>query len=308
MENQLYQEFCTVLKKTGQVRRDELMKNHTTFRVGGAAKFFVTPYTTSELVSTLKICQQSGCPWFLLGNGSNLLVSDKGFDGTIIKLEGNFAQVEVLEGERICAGGGVLLSQAAKTACESGLSGFEFAAGIPGTSGGALVMNAGAYGREIKDVLVSATVLTPSFAQIEVSAKDLNLGYRTSALMNQDMVVLSAVFQLEKGRTKDIQAKIKELADARKEKQPLEYPSAGSTFKRPEGYFAGKLIQDAGLKGVQIGGAQVSEKHCGFIINRGDASASEIMQLCCQVKKKVKETFNVEMEMEVKTLGEFTEK
>lgn len=308
MENQLYQEFCTVLKKTGQVKRDELMKNHTTFRVGGAAKLFVTPYTKSELVNVLRICQKAGCPWFLLGNGSNLLVSDKGFDGTVIKLEGNFTQVEVLEGGRIYAGGGALLAQAAKAAAESGLTGFEFAAGIPGTLGGALVMNAGAYGQEIKDVLVSAAVLTPSFSEAEVSAKDLKLGYRTSALMNQDMVVLSAVFQLKEGRMEDIQAKIRELAAARKEKQPLEYPSAGSTFKRPEGYFAGKLIQDAGLRGVQIGGAQVSEKHCGFVINRGDASASEIMQLCRQVKRKVKEIFNVDLEMEVKTLGEFTEK
>lgn len=308
MEYQLYQDLCTVLKKPNQVRKDEPMKLHTTFRVGGAAKVFITPYTRNELTDVLKICQQAGCPWFLLGNGSNLLVSDKGFDGVVIKLEDQFTRIQVLEGGRICAEGGALLSQIARTACEAGLSGFEFAAGIPGTLGGALVMNAGAYGWEIKDILVSAVVLTPSLKEVQVSAADLKLGYRTSALMNQNAIVLRAIFQLKEGRREDIQAKIEELAAARKEKQPLEYPSAGSTFKRPEGSFAGKLIQDAGLRGMQIGGAQVSEKHCGFVINRGDATASEIMQLCRQIKDTVREKFGVELEMEVKTLGEFAAK
>lgn len=280
------------------------MKNHTTFRVGGPARFFVSPGGSRELAAVINVCRAAGSGWFILGNGSNLLVSDSGFDGVVIEMRNGFDTV-CAEGSQIYAGAGALLSQIARRAADAGLTGLEFAAGIPGTLGGAAVMNAGAYGSEMKDVLSFVRVLKPDGTEADIPAEELELGYRTSCIPRRGYVVLGAQFSLQAGSREEILARMEELAAARRSKQPLEYPSAGSTFKRPEGYFAGKLIQDAGLKGFQVGGAQVSEKHSGFVINRGGASASDVMELCRQVSERVKEQFGVELEMEVKTLGRF---
>lgn len=280
------------------------MSGHTTFRIGGPAKIFVTPEDRRELAAVLALCRKEGCPWTILGNGSNLLVSDSGFAGVVIQIGKGFDQIAI-EGEQMAAGAGALLAQAARQACRAGLSGLEFATGIPGTIGGAVVMNAGAYGSEMKDILLSAQVLTEDGSQREVSAGELELGYRTSSILRNGWIVLGVRLRLQKGDPETIGQRVRELTAARKAKQPLEYPSAGSTFKRPEGFFAGKLIQDAGLKGFQIGGAQISEKHSGFVINRGGATASDVMELCRQVSEKVKAQSGVELEMEVKTLGEF---
>ena len=280
------------------------MSGHTTFRIGGPAKIFVTPEDRRELAAVLALCRKEGCPWTILGNGSNLLVSDSGFAGVVIQIGKGFDQIAI-EGEQMAAGAGALLAQAARQACRAGLSGLEFATGIPGTIGGAVVINAGAYGSEMKDILLSAQVLTEDGSQREVSAGELELGYRTSSILRNGWIVLGVRLRLQKGDPETIGQRVRELTAARKAKQPLEYPSAGSTFKRPEGFFAGKLIQDAGLKGFQIGGAQISEKHSGFVINRGGATASDVMELCRQVSEKVKAQSGVELEMEVKTLGEF---
>ncbi|MDO5416683.1 MAG: UDP-N-acetylmuramate dehydrogenase [Lachnospiraceae bacterium] len=304
MSRQLYEALCSAVKTKEQVKQDEPMKNHTTFRVGGPAAYFVTPMGEEELRQVLAVCRRLESPWFILGNGSNLLVSDRGFDGVVIDMEKGFSGIRT-EGNQIDAEAGLLLSQIARRALESGLTGLEFAAGIPGTLGGAAVMNAGAYGSEMKDVLRQVRVMTPEGEVREIPAQELELGYRTSSILKNGWIVLSAVFSLEPGEPEKIRGRMDELAVARRSKQPLEYPSAGSTFKRPEGYFAGKLIQDAGLKGFQVGGAQVSEKHSGFVINRGGAQASDVMELCRQVSERVKEQFGVALEMEVKTLGDF---
>lgn len=280
------------------------MKWHTTFRTGGPAAYFATPSCTEELSAIIKLCRQENMPYYILGNGSNLLISDKGYDGVMISMGEGFSQIQN-EGSQIRAGAGALLSRIARQALALSLTGFEFAAGIPGTLGGAVVMNAGAYGGEMKQVLVSAQVLTKEGEIRTVPAEELELGYRTSSIQKEEQIVLSALLKLELGDKSRIRARMEELAEKRKEKQPLEYPSAGSTFKRPEGWFAGKLIEDAGLKGFSVGGAQVSEKHCGFIINRENATSSDIIELCRQVRDKVKAKFGVELEMEIKRLGEF---
>lgn len=304
-EQELFeQELYRILQGEGAVRRKEPMKNHTTFRAGGPAEYFVCPENSRELAELLKLCRQKGFPWFILGNGSNLLVSDRGFDGLVIAMEEGFSRIQT-EGTSMTAGAGVLLSQMARKACEAGLTGLEFAAGIPGTLGGGTVMNAGAYGSELKDVLEWVKIFDTEGREILLPAADLELGYRTSRILQKGYVVLEAGLSLKKGKPEDIRRRMEELAAARREKQPLEYPSAGSTFKRPPGYFAGKLIQDAGLRGKQMGGAQVSEKHCGFVINRDNASAEDIWKLCRFVTEKVREQFHVELEMEVKLLGDF---
>lgn len=305
-EEQLYRVLCEAVQEEAAVCRREPMSRHTTFRTGGPAKLFVCPKDKDALVRVLTVCREWDEPWFILGNGSNLLVSDRGFPGVMIAMEPGFHDV-FIDGNRIRAGAGAMLSRIARKACEAGLTGLEFAAGIPGTLGGAAVMNAGAYGAEMKDVLESVLVLREDGKEQRISAEALELGYRTSSLARQGKIVLEAVLCLRPGRTEEIQARMEELSRARKEKQPLEYPSAGSTFKRPQGYFAGKLIQDAGLKGMQIGGAQVSEKHSGFIINRKDAAAQDIYYLCRHVAGRVKEQFGVELELEVRLLGEFAE-
>lgn len=283
---------------------DEPMKKHTTFRVGGPADYFVVPRTKEEVKELISLCKEFDMPYYVLGNGSNLLVGDKGYRGVIIQVYKEMNQIEV-DGENIKVQAGALLSRIGNVALEAELAGFEFAAGIPGTMGGAVVMNAGAYGGEMKDILVSATVLTPEGEIITLTNEELELGYRTSIIAKKSYIVLEAVVALQKGDKEAIKARMDELRTQRTTKQPLEYPSAGSTFKRPEGYFAGKLIQDAGLRGFQVGGAQVSEKHCGFVINKENATAADVLELMNQVATIVKDKFGVELEPEVKRLGEF---
>lgn len=288
-----------------RIRLDEPMSGHTTFRVGGPADYFVEPGTAKELAGVLALCRAEHVDYCILGNGSNLLVSDKGYRGVIAALGDAWTDIKIEE-NRLTAGAGALLPSVARRALQERLTGLEFAAGIPGTVGGAVVMNAGAYGSEMASVLTGVTVLDPAAGAVKkLALSELSLGYRTSCIPKYGYVVLSVDMELEPGDGERIAARMEELNNQRRTKQPLEYPSAGSTFKRPEGYFAGKLIQDAGLRGFSVGGAQVSEKHCGFVINRGGATASDVMELCREVKRKVREQFGVELEMEVKILGEF---
>ena len=303
MNQELGKKLLSILKEE-QVKKDEPMKSHTTFRGGGPADYFVTPQTAEEVAKVREACTQDNVPYYIVGNGSNLLVSDKGYEGVIIQIYKQMNQVKV-EGAQIHAQAGALLSMIAKRALDAELTGFEFAAGIPGTLGGACVMNAGAYGGEMKDVLKSVTVLTDKGEVKTLAKEELELGYRTSVIAKKGYIVLEAVLELQKGEKEKIQAVMDDLKERRVTKQPLEYPSAGSTFKRPEGYFAGKLIQDAGLRGFQVGGAQVSEKHCGFVINKDQATASDVMNLMNQVSDKVYEEFGVRLQPEVKRLGEF---
>ena len=291
-----------VLKEN--IVKDEPMSRHTTFRCGGPAALFLRPGSEDELVRVVSLLKDKGHPYMLLGNGSNLLVSDKGYEGVVISLE-RLSELS-LEGETcIRAQAGVLNSRIASFARENSLTGFEFAAGIPGTIGGAMIMNAGAYGGEMKLITTSVRAITPDGEVKELTAEDCDFGYRTSALKREGYVVLSALLQLQKGNEKEITDLMTELALKRKDKQPLEYPSAGSTFKRPEGYFAGKLIQDAGLKGFSVGDAAVSEKHCGFVINKGQATSADIYKLIREVQKKVFEDSGVTLEPEVILVGEF---
>ena len=287
------------------VRENEPMKNHTTFRAGGAARLFVTPEDEDALVRLEKACQSAGVSYTVVGNGSNLLVSDSGYDGVIIQLGSRFARCR-RDGDVLEAEAGILLSKLARFAYDQGLSGLEFASGIPGSLGGAAVMNAGAYGGEMAHVLVDALVLTESGERTVIPAEQMELGYRSSLIMKRGYTVLKARVRLVPGDKRQIQDRMDELNRRRKEKQPLEYPSAGSTFKRPAGYFAGKLIQDCGLAGFQIGGAAVSEKHCGFVINKDQASARDIYLLCREIQKRVYDRFQVPMEMEVRLLGDFS--
>ena len=303
MNQNIIEKFNDLLGEE-KVKVDEPMKRHTTFRIGGPADCFLLPSTEEELQGILKICKDEKMPYFILGNGSNLLVSDKGYQGVVVQLYRNFGQIRV-EDSRIHAQAGALLSGIAAAAREASLTGFEFAGGIPGTLGGAVVMNAGAYGGEMKDVLKEVTVLTPEGGVLTLQADELHMGYRTSVIKEAGYIVLEAVISLEKGDQEEIRSRMQELAGMRTSKQPLSYPSAGSTFKRPEGYFAGKLIMDSGLRGYQVGGAQVSEKHCGFVINTGNATAKDVTTLMSDVQRIVLEKFGVKLEPEVKFLGEF---
>ena len=283
---------------------DEPMSRHTTFRVGGPADFFVEAAGANEIEKIIAVCVESKTPYYILGNGSNLLVSDRGYRGVIIQIYRAMNDVKV-DGDIITAQAGALLSKIASEALAHELTGFEFAAGIPGTLGGAAVMNAGAYGGEMKDILVDVTVLTDEGKLLIIGRENLELGYRTSVIAKRGYIVLEARMQLRQGEKSEIKARMDELKMLRVTKQPLEYPSAGSTFKRPEGYFAGKLIQDAGLLGFSVGDAQVSEKHGGFVVNKGNATAAQIVELMTQVSDKVEAQFHVRLESEVKRLGEF---
>ncbi|RBP62641.1 UDP-N-acetylmuramate dehydrogenase [Alkalibaculum bacchi] len=283
---------------------DEPMKNHTSFKVGGPVDLMIIPKTEDEVINVLKLLASQPIPFYIMGNGSNLLVSDRGFSGVVIKLYDNYNDFSVDE-DIITAKSGILLSKLAKVALNHNLGGFEFASGIPGTLGGAVTMNAGAYGGEMKDVLISAHVVDRQGNISEIVNGNLELAYRTSSIQKKDLIVLSAKLQLKKAPYDEIKDKMNELDHKRKDKQPLEWPSAGSTFKRPEGHFAGKLIQDCGLRGYSIGGAQVSEKHCGFIINKGGATANDIFNLICHVQETVYQKFGIHLDTEVKQLGEF---
>ena len=303
MKLDFYNQLVNCIDKE-RVLVEEPMKKHTTFRVGGNADYFVMPQNGEEVKNIVALCKEAQMPYYILGNGSNLLVGDKGYRGVIIQIYKEMNGIEV-EGDKVKAQAGALLSRVGTAALEAELTGFEFAAGIPGTVGGAVVMNAGAYGGEMKDIIANATVLTQDGDIITINKEDLELGYRTSVIAKMGYVVLEAEYQLQKGDKEVIRARMDELKLQRVTKQPLEYPSAGSTFKRPEGYFAGKLIQDAGLRGFRVGGAQVSEKHCGFVINKDQATAADIQGLMQQVSDKVMQEFGVKLEPEVKTLGEF---
>ena len=302
----MYKEFYDKLKaivSTEQIAENEPMSKHTTFRIGGNADMFVSP-TLLELPEILSLAKANEVPVTIIGNGSNLLVGDKGIRGLVISL-GRGADEIKLEGTRLTVGAGALLSKIAAEAAKNNLAGFEFAAGIPGTLGGAVVMNAGAYGGEIKDVIVSAKVLTPEGEVLDLTKEELELSYRHSCIPEKEYIVMEAVLELTPGEETQIREMMADFKNRRVEKQPLEYPSAGSTFKRPEGYFAGKLIEDAGLRGYAVGGAQVSEKHCGFVVNKGDATAEDVCKLIDNVKHIVYDKFQVEMEPEVKMIGEF---
>ncbi|MDO4279416.1 MAG: UDP-N-acetylmuramate dehydrogenase [Lachnoclostridium edouardi] len=299
--------FLEKLRQTAgenKVKTNEAMAKYTTFRVGGPADYFVTPAGPKELAEILKLCRDSNMPFFILGNGSNLLVSDKGFRGVVIEIGKPFDYCEV-KGARLTAGAGCLLSAIAKKALDHSLTGLECAAGIPGSLGGAVVMNAGAYGFEMKDIIAEVTVLKPDGQIAVLPLTSMEFGYRTSIVAKQGYIVLEAVLQLEQGDREEIKKKMEDLAARRREKQPLEYPSGGSTFKRPEGYFAGKLIEDAGFRGYCVGGAQVSEKHCGFVINKDHATAEDICRLCGEIQEKIMKDTGVALEMEIKRIGEF---
>ena len=280
------------------------MRKHTTFRIGGPADFYLCPHSAKEIQKTVAICREEELPYFILGNGSNLLVSDQGYRGVVIQLWKNVSDI-LVEGCRIRAKAGASLAKIAGEALEEGLTGMEFAAGIPGTLGGAVVMNAGAYGGEMKDILQEALVMDEQGEIFTLKKEELHLGYRTSIIKEKGYIVLAAALELKPGDRKEIKEKMDELKQRRVEKQPLDMPSAGSTFKRPEGYFAGKLIMDAGLRGFSVGGAQISEKHCGFVVNTGKATANDVLTLIREVQKRVRDKFGVELETEVKFLGEF---
>lgn len=297
-----YDEITTALPEL-QVLRDEPMSRHTTFRIGGPADYFVCP-DREQIAEVLAVAKKCGMAITVIGNGSNLLVGDKGIRGLVVEIGSAMNQIMV-DKNHITAGAGVLLSQVAAKAAAAELGGMEFAAGIPGSVGGAVTMNAGAYGGEMKDILRTVTVLTPEGELKTLDVSEMDLSYRHSCVPEQQYIVLEAEIELGYKPEKEIRAQMEELRNKRIEKQPLEYPSAGSTFKRPEGYFAGKLIMDAGLRGYRVGDAQVSEKHCGFVINRKNASAQEVRQLMQDVQDKVKAQFGVMLEPEVKMLGEF---
>ena len=285
-----------------QLKEGELLSSHTTFRIGGAAKYFAVPKNKEEIMEAVDFAIVKDLPYYILGKGSNVLFADEGYPGVVIEIGAGMETVERIGDTGIRAQAGVSLSALAAFAARKGLSGLEFAGGIPGTLGGAVTMNAGAYGGEMKDVIVSAKVMDKEGAVQELSCEELQLGYRTSIVQKKQLVVLEAEFLLKPGTTEEIQNTMKELNAKRREKQPLEYPSAGSTFKRPEGYFAGKLIMDAGLRGYRVGDAQVSEKHCGFVVNRGKATCAEVIQLIEDVQKEVKEQFGVQLEPEVRII------
>ena len=303
MNQNFYDKLNNVIAKDS-ILIDEPMSRHTTFRVGGPADFFVTPKAKEEVRDVIRICKEAGMPYYIIGNGSNLLVSDAGYRGVIVQICKEMNEVKV-EGDLVKAQAGALLSGIAAKALGAELSGFEFASGIPGTIGGACVMNAGAYGGEMKDIVQNVTVLTRDGEIRELEKEELGFGYRASVIKDRGYVVLRAELMLVPGDKEEILARMQELKNKRVEKQPLEYPSAGSAFKRPEGYFAGKLVMDAGFSGYAVGGAKVSEKHCGFLINAGGATASDVMELIRQIQAKVKEQFGVQLEPEIQFLGEF---
>ncbi len=297
-------EFIRAYVAEEDILFEEPMCRHTTFKVGGPAGCLVRISNFKQLQALVPYLREVDIPYFVLGNGSNLLVGDKGYNGVVLQIGGNLNQI-VVEGTTIKAGAGALMSQVAKMALEAELTGFEFASGIPGTIGGGVVMNAGAYDGEMKQVVTSVTVMNEAGEILKLDNEGMEFGYRNSIIKNRPFVVLEVELKLQEGNHEEIKAKMDDLSKRRREKQPLEFPSAGSTFKRPEGYFAGKLIMDAGLRGYSIGGAKVSDKHCGFVINAGNATAADVAEVIQEVQEKVKEKFGVTLEKEVIFLGEF---
>lgn len=286
-----------------KIRYNENMKKHTTIRIGGDAKCMVLPTEIDDIIKTVKFAKENDIDYFVIGNGSDLVVADEGIDGIVIKIGSGFDKVEV-NGEEITAYAGCTMPKFAQIAKKESLTGFEFACGIPGTIGGGVRMNAGAYGSEIANVVEEITYLDENSNICKIKKEDAKFGYRQSIFgMNKDYIVLSAKFVLKKGNIKDIEEKMKEFTTARKSKQPIEYPNAGSTFKRPEGYFVGKLVQDAGLRGYRVGNMQVSTKHTGFIVNLGDATCKEVKQIIKDIQETVYEKFGVKLETEIQFIG-----
>ena len=284
------------------IKIDEKLSSYVNFKVGGPADILLIPKSKEQVIKSVEVCKENKIPFYLIGNGSNILVRDVGFRGVVISLKE--VNTIIVDGDKIEAECGAMLKAVSDKAMENSLTGFEFACGIPGTIGGAVFMNAGAYDGEIAHVIESAEIIDEECNIVRLSNKDLDFGYRSSIVMKKGYTVLSAVFKLEKGQVKTIKELVDDLTNKRESKQPLEYPSAGSTFKRPTGYFAGKLIQDAGLKGYSIGGAAVSEKHSGFVINKGNATAKDITDLIKYIQDEVKRQFGVELHPEVRIIGE----
>ncbi len=284
------------------IHLQEPMAGHTTFRIGGPADCFVQLEDEEQLRKVRRYLGLAGVPFFVLGNGSNLLVDDAGYRGVVLQIGQKMSDISV-QGCHIIAKAGATLRQVAAAALEHGLAGFEFASGIPGTVGGGVVMNAGAYGGEMSQVVNQVRVVSKEGESMELDNDTMEFRYRGSVIRGSAFTVTEVTFRLEPGDREAIRAKMEELAARRREKQPLEYPSAGSTFKRPEGHFAGKLIMEAGFAGYRIGGAQVSEKHCGFVINTGDATARDVRALIEEIQARVKERFRVDLEPESVVLG-----
>ena len=303
MTDRISRRFCEIVGEN-KVLEQEPMARHTTFRIGGPADYFVELGSIEQIRAAIQVCREENLPWFVLGRGSNLLVSDKGYREVILSIYKDFQKTEI-QGETVTVQAGVLLTTLSGKVLDASLTGLEFASGIPGTIGGAVVMNAGAYGGEMKDIVRKVTVLDQDGEVRTLTCGEMQFGYRTSLAKKKGYIVLGAELTLKQGEKEKIREEMQALKAKRIEKQPLEFPSAGSTFKRPEGYFAGKLIMDAGLRGAAVGGAQVSEKHCGFVVNTGNATAADVRELMRQVQGKVQEQFGVHLEPEVRFLGEF---
>lgn len=302
MDNkELYKQFENV--DFGEILFDEPMKNHTSFKIGGPADIMIIPSSEGEIVESIKFCRNNNIKYFVMGNGTNLLVKDSGIRGVVIKIGKGFDDIDIVEDKLICQSG-ALLSLVGKQALKNSLRGFEFASGIPGTVGGAITMNAGAYGGEMKDIVTKVRVLDKDNNILELNNEQMDFRYRGSKVVDEGLVVLSVEFQLEKGNYSMIEEKMRDLAFQRKSKQPLELPSGGSTFKRPVGHYAGKLIDDAGLRGLRFRDAQVSEKHCGFVVNRGEATFEEVYTLINTVQKIVRDKYDVVLEPEIKIIGD----
>ncbi|MBP0726926.1 UDP-N-acetylmuramate dehydrogenase [Bacillus sp. RG28] len=301
LNNKVLQKIVEIVSEEN-VKLDEILKNHTATKLGGKADYFVTPTTVEQVKNIVTFAKEHSIPLLLIGNGSNMVVKDGGFRGIVLNLK-KFNNLTINE-NRMVVQSGVSIIEASRKALEANLTGLEFACGIPGSIGGALAMNAGAYGGEIQDIIVSTVVISPEGEVLTLSKEELELGYRKSIIAKKGYIALEATFQLEKGNYKEIKEKMDDLTQKREEKQPLEYPSAGSVFKRPPGHFAGKLIQDSGLQGTNIGGAEVSLKHAGFIINKDNATATDYINLINHVQEVVKEKFGIELEREVKIVGE----
>ena len=302
--NEAVSEYIRQYVAPQDIFEKEPMSRHTTFRVGGEADALLKIRSKEQLEKLIPYFKMVELPYFVIGNGSNLLVGDKGYRGIILQLGDGMDQIRV-EGCRLTVQAGCLMSQVARAAYENSLTGFEFASGIPGSIGGGVVMNAGAFDGELKQVVTRVWVLNEDGEVWILDNQDMEFGYRTSVIKKRPFVVVQVELELEPGNQEQIKARMDELNQRRRDKQPLQYPSAGSTFKRPEGYFAGKLIMDAGLRGYSIGGACVSEKHCGFVINKGNATAADVAEVIREVQERVKDRFGVTLETEVIFLGEF---
>ena len=300
INREILSEIASVIGE-GNIYENEPMAGRLTMKVGGPARYFFEPEDKAALKGLIRILYEENIPYYVLGNGSNVIVREEGFDGVIIHIGNGFSEITV-SGKEIAAGAGSMLKDVSEAALAGSLSGFEFACGIPGSTGGGVSMNAGAYGGEMKDIVKDVRVITEKGEEKILTNEEMTFGYRKSACSDGVYIITEAIFELEKGNPQEIKARMDDLTRQRKEKQPLEYPSSGSTFKRPEGYFAGKLIMDSGLKGCCIGGAQVSEKHCGFVINKGNATSEDVLELIEYIKKTVYEKQGVRLECEVKIL------